>query len=258
MTNITSGEAALSALNRQDDDTSSSMSFSSFKMGTTYFVKVLGTADLIQFFSYGIFGSVDSFVAEKPSKKSAKGYPVEDLTPWDKAWKYHKDLSKDFNDEHGKQASNFRAKERFALGFFDLDSGQPIIVDLSKTQAQLIHSIIVKYEKRLGRLAFELTKSGNPAQPTSTTVSLSPVLDLEEDLTPEQKKNFDAAPEKFDHELFNGLLYEANEEEMIDSLVKVGFPVNLIGLEQTYEKADLSPDKLEGGQDTISDDDMPF
>src|SRR5699024_12372101 len=67
---ILSGADALDVLN-QEESGGNNAEFSSFKSGTTYFVKVLGTADLIQFFSYGIYNRVNSFVADKPSKKSA-------------------------------------------------------------------------------------------------------------------------------------------------------------------------------------------
>lgn len=250
MSNITSGADALNALNRPDDS-GSGADFTSFKIGTTLTVKVLGTADLVQFFSYGIFKQVDSFVAAKPSKKSPNGYPTEDLTPWDKAWKYHKDLSKEFNDAHGKKASEFRAKERYAMGFFDLDSGEQIIIDLSKNQAQLISGIIMKYENRLNRLAFELSKQGNPAKPTSATVSLTPVLDFEEDLTEEQQKKYEDAPEEFDMKLFEGLLYEATEEEQLQTLTKAGFDVTLIGFEvpKTSEEGETTTEESESEEE---------
>ncbi|MBO0602739.1 hypothetical protein I2483_13810 [Sporosarcina sp. E16_3] len=229
MTNYTTGADALSALNRTDD-AGSGAEFASFKSGTSYFVKVLGTADLISFFSYGIFGKVHSFVAETPSKKSAKGYPIDALTVWDKAWKYHKDLSKDFNDAHGQEAGKYRAKERFAMGFFDLSTGEPIIVDVSKNQAQAIHGIITKNEKRLDKMVFELSKQGAS---TSTTVSLSPVMYPDEDLTDVQRANIAKAPEAFDMALFNGLLFEADEQQQIDNLVQAGFDISLIGLTKT-------------------------
>src|SRR5699024_1881612 len=158
--------------------------FSSFKSGTTYYVKVLGTADLIQFFSYGIFKQVNSFVAEKPSKKSANGFPTDNLTPWDKAFLYHRDLSEEWTDEHGQEAAKYRPKQRFAMGFFDLTSGDPIIIDGSKNQAQAIYGNIKKYEKRLDQMAFELSKQGSGRD---TTVSLSPVMFPEEDLTEQQQ-----------------------------------------------------------------------
>src|SRR5690606_41559636 len=148
MTKYQAGVDALNALNASDEG-GSNAEFASFKSVTTYTVKVLGTADLISFYSYGIYKQVNSFVAKNPTKKSAAGYPVENYPPRDLAWKYHKVLSKDFNDHHGQEAGKYRAKQRFAMDFYDLDSGEPIIIDVSKNQAQAIHGSIKKYEKRL-------------------------------------------------------------------------------------------------------------
>jgi hypothetical protein len=226
MSKYQAGVDAISALNDAGGDEKKT-EFTSFKSGSSFMVKVLGTADLITFYSYGIFKQVNSFVAANPSKKSAKGFPVENLTPWDKAWKYHKDLSEDFSDHHGQEAAKYKAKQRFAMGFFDLSSGQPIIVDVTKNQAQAIHAVIQKFEKKLGKVAFELSKQGSG---TTTSVSLTPIIDMDEDLTPEQRANFDKAPAEFDMSLFDGLLYEADEKEQTESLVAAGFDISLIGL----------------------------
>lgn len=226
--NYVAGADALDVLNQENDSGGSGAEFSSFKSGTTYFVKVLGASDLIQFFSYGIFGKVNSFVAEKPSKKSKAGNPTEDLTVWDRAWKYHKDLSEEWTDAHGSEASKYRPKNRYAMGFFDLESGEPIIIDVSKNQAQAIHGNIKKYEKRIGQMAFELSKQGSGRD---TTVSLSPVMFPEEDLSEAQQKNLDKAPETFDMSLFDGILFEADESQQIENLMQSGFDISLIGLE---------------------------
>ncbi|SET42803.1 hypothetical protein SAMN05216389_11137 [Oceanobacillus limi] len=257
MSKYQSGADALNALNEESNGGGSNAEFSPFKSGTTYTVKVLGTSDLITFFSYGIYKQLNSFVAKNPSKKSAKGYPVDNLTAFDKAWKYHKDLSEDFSDKHGQEAGKYRAKQRFAMGFFDLDSGEPIIIDVSKPQAQAIHGSIKKYEKKIGKIAFELSKEGSG---TNTTVSLTPVLDMDEDLTDKQRANFDKAPESFDMALFDGILFEKDEDEMIEALQSVGFDVSLIGL-QPKKEADNSGDNdgveaVEDGE--ISEDKLPF
>lgn len=255
MANIQTGADALNALN-QEGNSGTNNEFSSFKSGTTYHVKVLGTADLISFYSYGIFKQVNSFVAEKPSKKSANGFPVENLTPWDKAWKYHKDLSEEWTDEHGQEASKYRAKHRFAFGFYDITAGDFIVIDLSKKQAQAIHGAIKKFEKRLGKMSFELSKTG---EGTGTVVSLTPVMFPDEDLTDEQRKNFVEAPEKFDASKFDGILYEMDDDEQIEKLIEVGFDVSLIGLEAPAKKA--ASEGEDGGDDEstdISDDDLPF
>ena len=230
MANIQTGADALNALN-QEDGGGSGAEFASFKSGTTYTVKVLGTADLISFYSYGIFKQVNSFVAKKPSKKSNRGFPVEDLTPWDLAWKYYADLSEEFGDKHSQEAYKYRARQRFALGFIDLETGEPIIVDLSKNQAQAVHAVIKRSEKRLDRTPFELRKDG---QGTSTTVSLTPLF--EEDLTDKQRKNFENTPAEFDMSIFDGLLYEMDDDEQIEKLIEAGFDISLIGLEAPTKK----------------------
>src|SRR5690625_1807695 len=249
MTKYQIGEDALGVLNREEEG-GSNAEFSKFSSGTTYIVKVLGAANLISFFSYGIYKQVNSFVAEKPSKKTANGFPVEDLTPWDKAFLYHRDLSEEWTDEHGQEAAKYRPKQRFAMGFFDLTSGEPIIIDVSKNQAQAIHGNIKKYEKRLGQMAFELSKQGSGRD---TTVSLSPVMFPEEDLTEQQQKNLAEAPEEFDMKLFDGILFEADEAQQIDNLIAAGFDISLIGLEAPKTQG---PGSGEDGE--ITDDDLPF
>src|SRR5690625_5136876 len=249
MSSIQTGADALDVLN-QSDEGGNSQEFAKFSSNTSYTVKVLGTADLISFFSYGIYRQVNSFVAEKPSKKSRRGFPIEKLTPWDKAWKYHADKSKEFGDTHSQEADKDRARQRFAMGFFELDAGEPIIIDLSKKQAQAIHGVIKRSEKRLDRMAFELEKSGAG---TSTVVSLTPIF--VEDLNEKQAKHFEEAPTEFDMTLFDGILYEMSEDEQVEKLIEVGFDVSLIGIEAP-EKA-RNDDEGDGGID-IGDDDLPF
>ena len=259
MAKYQAGADALNDLNKTNDS-GSSMEFSPFKSGTTYIVKVLGVADLISFYSYGIFKKVNSFVAKNPSVKSAKGYPVENLTPFDKAWKYHADKSKKFNDAHSQEANKYRAKQRFALGFINLDTGEPIIVDLSKNQAKAVHDTIMKYKERLNQFAFELSKTGSGTN-TSVSLSLIPLLD---DLTEEQRKNFENAPKEFDMSLFDGILYEMDDEEQIEKLHEVGFDVTLIGFEPPKPKADEDEAKpIEGGPGSgpngeILEEGLPF
>ncbi|MGM0836006.1 MAG: hypothetical protein ACQEV7_07605 [Bacillota bacterium] len=249
MSQFLSGADALNALNdQQGGGNSNSAEFASFKSGTTYKVRVLGTADLIKFYSYGVYKKVNSFVAKNPSVKNAKGFAESNFTPWDLASNYYSDLKRKAEDagnsakaeEFKAEAGKYRAKERFALGFVDLTTGEPIIVDLSRKQAQGVHAVIKKYENKLGKLAFELTKSGSS---TSTVVSLSPVIDMSEDLSDKERENFAKQDGKqFDMTLFDGLLYEADDKQQIENLVAAGFDITLIGLSIGAEKpADNDP-----------------
>lgn len=251
MSKYQAGADALNALN-QSNDSGSSMEFTPFKSGTTYIVKVLGTADLISFYSYGIFKKVNSFVAKNPSVKSAKGYPVDNLTPFDKAWKYHADKSEKFNDSHSQEANKYRVKQRFALGFYNLDTGEPIIVDLSKKQAKVVHDTIMKYKERLDQFAFELSKTGSG---TSAVVSLS-LIPLLDDLTDEQRKNFENAPKEFDMTLFDGILYEMDDDEQIEKLHEVGFDVTLIGFEPPKPKPEDDEAKPIEADEEVAPEDL--
>lgn len=209
--------------------------FTSFSAEKTFTVKVPTMSEnedvfqpaLMSFFSYGIYKVVNSFVAATPSKKSAKGYPVENLTPWDKAWKFHQDQSKKFQDFHSTEANKYRAKLRYAMVFFDLDENKNIVIDVSKDQAAVLYKVMKKYEKKHGKMAFELSKSGTG---TNTVVALSPIVDMDEDLTVEQLKNFEKADRKVTKTFFDGLLFERNEDQMIAHLMQTGFDISKVGL----------------------------
>lgn len=218
-----------------DNSSATNNEFTPFKSGSKFYVKVLGDRDIKPFYSYGIFNVVNSFVPEKQPKRDKYGNPIEDLTPWDLAYKYHKDKSTDWTDEHSQEASKYRAKLRFAMGFYDLTSGEQIVIDVSKNQAQAIHGVIKKFAGRLDKMAFELAKTGKG---TSTTVSLTPVMFPEEDLTDEQRANFEKAPEEFDHGKFEGINYEASYDEQVENLIKAGFDISLIGLEPPAKEAE--------------------
>ena len=196
MVEVTYGLDAISALNDEGGSGGGGPEFSSFKSGTTYKVKVLGLHDLSTEYTYGIFKKVNSFAAAKPSKKSAKGNPIANYTPWDLAWKYHKDRSDDWQDEHGQEASKYRPTQRFAFGFINLETGEPIIIDLSKKQGQVVYSVIQRNEKRLDKKYFELSKTGTGMN----TVVMMSAEDLDE-LTDKEREHFDNAPKEFDKEM---------------------------------------------------------
>lgn len=262
MSNVISGLDALNALTSTNEG-SSNTEFTKFSGGTTYLVKVIGKeveeggkprmiGDFIAYFNYGIYKKVNSFVAKNPSKKSAKGYPVEDLTPWDKAWKYHADLSEKFQDFHSTEAYKYKPTQKFIFGFIDLDTGKPIAIDLTKKQANAVDGAIKKFGNKLDSLAFELSKEG---ESTATVVSLTPYLD---DLSEKQQKHFDEAPKEFDMSIFDGILFEVDEDEQIKLLAQAGFDVSLIGLEVPKDSEDGAEPIGSGEDGEITDEDLPF
>ena len=240
------GEAADAAMSDEGGGKNRS-SFSSLKSGTTYQVKVVGLKDYFQFFSYGIFNQIDSFCAEKPSKKTAKGFPIDNLTPWDKAFRYHKDLSEEWGDTHSNKAGLYKPKPRYAMAFFDLTSGEVIAVDISAKQHTAVKSVIEKYAKKIDKMAFELNKSGDS---TSTVVSLSPVIDMDEDLDEKQRENFKKAPAEIDMTKFFTAPYIADEKEQLELLQRAGFDLSLIG-------ASLN-DNAPADNGGLADEELPF
>ena len=117
------------------------------------------------------------------------------------------------------------------MGFVDLATGKEIVVDLTRNQALDVYATITKYEKKLGKLAFELTKTNATGQAKDTKVALTPLIDFDEDLNEKERENFAKFDGKeFNSALFDGLLFEADEKTQIENLVAAGFDISLIGL----------------------------
>lgn len=263
MSQFQKGAAALSALQAGGGEGGNlnTVDFAKFSVGSSYKVRVLGTEDLMQYFGYGIYKKVNTFVAKNPSTRNEKGFVVSDHTPWDLAEKYHRDLqfkAKEAGDEkeekaQSAEAGKYRGKERFAMGFVDLTTGKEIIVDLTRNQALDVYETIKKYEKKLGKLAFELTKTNSTGQAKDTKVSLTPLIDFEEDLTEQERANFAKFDGKeFNAKLFDGLLFEADEKTQIENLVAAGFDISLIGLSLGAGSGN------EKGNEEVDGSELPF
>ena len=174
----------LSALNLLSDDGQESTGFenkfSHLKSGESRIVRVLSLENVVAVPTYSIFKKVNTFKPKDEPELTAKDYPRSNLTPFDKAWKYHNDLSEKFGDEHSQEAYKYRVKRRFAIGFYDLDEKKCIVIDFSKNQAIEIFDFLTKNEKKLDKKAFEISKTGSGTQ---TKVSLN-ILDVDDsDLT---------------------------------------------------------------------------
>src|SRR5699024_10150301 len=184
--------------------------FTRLKSGGKFTVKVPGI-NVISAFVYGNFENpkIYSFVAENESERTAKGFPVENLTPFDKAFRYYKDQSEDWQDEMSAKANVYKADQKFTFGFYDLDGEDE------------------KGNPKVTPIAFEVSKTGT-GRNTMVNLSLIPMLD---ELTDKQRENFENAPSDFDAKNFEGLYYVMDDDEQIEKLIEVGFDVSLIGLE---------------------------
>ncbi|EUJ42554.1 hypothetical protein [Paenilisteria rocourtiae] len=252
------GTGALSMLEDGGQGASGNDSkFSKFASGTTFLVKALAPDKIATFDSFGVykdatidgesFRRANSFEPEVPSTKNDKGYAVDNLTPWDLASKYYMDQAQPLlNDGADKKeepvksllakAGVFRAKQRFILPFVDLDTGALIYIDMSKLQAQAVLTVTKKQHAKgkLNRLAFELEKSGSGKD---TVVAMTPIIDIEDELTDKQQLNFAKVDIDTLEPNFNGLTFVADYNQQVDNLVAAGFDISRIGLEVAEKDA---------------------
>lgn len=241
-------DAVTSAQAEKDEKDSVMLPFTS---GTTYKVRIKAVDESVEYYGYGMFGKVNTFVPKNPSERNAKGYVTANPTAWDRAAALlYEDAkaAKDAGDEAGaekirQQAYLLKGKPKYLLAFVNLESGAYGVVDLTPKQAAGVFATIQKYAKKLDKLAFELAKTGSS---TNTVVTLSPLLDIDEDLTKEERANFDKAAEigPFDFELFETCLYVADEAEQTKNLVIAGFDIARLGLSigaNAPANADVTP-----------------
>lgn len=226
-------EAVTSATTEKDTKTSAIVSFGS---GTTLKVRVKSKEDSVEYYGYGLFGKVNTFVPKEPAERNAKGYITANPTPWDRAAQLLYDDAKAEKDAGNEAAAEkiraqaylLKGKPKYLVGFGSLETGEDIVVDLTPKQAASVFATIEKYAKKLGTMAFELSKTGSS---TNTVVTLSPIIDMDEDLTEEERKNFAKAGETpFDFAVFESCLYVADEAEQVKNLVIAGFDIGRLGL----------------------------
>lgn len=251
------GEAAAAATN--DNGGGSESPIVSFKSGSTYKVGVKSVNDVAEYYGYGIFKKVNTFVPKNQPVRNARGFIDSNPSVWDRAAELLYGDAKKAEESSASEADVkpikeeaylFRGKKRYLRAFYDLETGKDIVIDLSPKQETAIKAVIEKYAKKLGKVAFELGKTGTS---TNAAVSLSPVLDMDEDLTDAERANFaklGSAP--FDLESFETCLYVADEAEQVKNLVIAGFDIARLGLSigATVAKTDDNVKPIEDGPDS--------
>lgn len=272
MTQFKRGAAALGALSQSGGSAEKKAEITKFGSGTTLKVRVKGPYDLVQYFAYGIYGKVNTFIAKNPPERNQRGFVTANHTPWDRASQYYYDLAAKGGadaDEYKNLGYQFKGKERFLMGFSNLETGEDIIVDLTKAQAQGIYETILEYaekdaqgnviddgEHEFSEMAFKLSKKGTS---TATSVSLAPIINLAKGLTDDERKHFeDTAEKEFDSSLFDSVLYESNEEEMVKALVKADFDISLLGLSIGGNQAPTNDEATPIGDETNADTEYDF
>jgi hypothetical protein len=216
------GKAAAESATAEKKDFSKSLV--PFKSGTTYKVRLASDEDYCEYMACSVFKifytspvAPDNLYQKAVDLLYADAKQSEDAGDSAKA------------EEIRDQAYQLKPKPRYLFGFINLADGQPIIVDTSKAQAKVLIAAIEKYAKKIGKVAFELSKDG---QGTSTTVSLSPVLDMDDDLSDVERTNFEKASDtQVPDDLYENVLYVKDADEQQQDLVAFGFDVSRLGLD---------------------------
>jgi hypothetical protein len=213
------GQAAAQAATAEKQDYSKALV--TLKSGMSLKVRVLSVEDSVEYYAASVFKVFNTTpVAPGNLYQKAADILFEDA----------RNAKTEAEAEELKaKARQLKPKPRYLFGFINLETGEPIVIDLSKAQAQVIYQALNKFEKKIGKIAFELAKSGTG---TSTVVSLTPVLDMDEDLTDTERENFAKADGKeFPFELFENVLYMKTEAEQLDDLKAFGFDVSRLGVD---------------------------
>lgn len=240
-----------------------------FPSGSTLKVRIKSAEDSAEYYAHGLYPKVHTFVPKVPAERNAKGYVTANPSVWDRAADLLYADAKELKEAGASeadvklitdQAYQLKSKARFLVGFGNIETGVDGFVDLTPKQAKGVLAAITKYAKKLDKVAFELTKSGAG---TDTSVTLSPIIDLDEDLTEKERAGFAKCGEKsFDFESFEGFLFEADEVEQTKTLVTAGFDIGRLGLSigaaapantPANEYAPIDNEPLD-----INEDDLPF
>jgi hypothetical protein len=230
-------EAAQSATQEKQDF---SKALVSLKSGTSLKVRVPSNEDFVEWYCHSVFKKFYSTPCTKPAGQPDLYDKAVDIL-YKEADAAKKAGNEDRAEELRNEAYQLKAKPKYLFGFYNLPDGQPIVIDVSKKQAQALIGTIDKMANRLDRKAFELSKTGTS---TSTTVSLLPID--EEDLSDAEIKNFEATAGKaFPDELYEKVLFVKPESDQINDLKAFGFDVSKLGINsEDDEVTPIEPEDL--------------
>lgn len=231
-----------------------------FPSGETKLVKFKSLDDVFPYFAYGVYKKVNTFVPKNPATFNEDGFVESNHTSWDKAAQYYYDRAKD--DEANEKALKdlaykFVAKPRFLIAVYDVETGEDIVVDLTKVQAGAVLDSLIDYvdvdndgniveggDHDFEDMVFKLSKKGKS---TKTTVTLSPVVNLKKGLSDAELANLEteAAKTPIPETIFDGLLFELDAEDMLRGLVAAEFDLANIGEVAPPPKEDVEGESEE-------------
>ncbi|MDA2128722.1 hypothetical protein PDM92_21395 [Bacillus cereus] len=206
--------------------------------GKTLRVRALPTA-VVKYFCHSVYKAFYSTPCTKPMGKDDLYDKACDLLYKDAKEAEENGATADEVKAIKDRAYQLKAKERYMIGFINLDTGLPIIVDLTANQGKDVVAVMKKYEKKIDKHAFEITKTGSS---TETKISFTIVLDAEEDLKPAQFEQFEKSlGHEFDMESFGKVFSINDQAQQIEDLIAFGFDISRLGLEKPAEKGASEP-----------------
>lgn len=246
------GEAAAAATN--DNGGANESPIVSFKSGSVYKVGVKSINDVAEYYGYGIYKRVNTFVPKRPADRNARGYITGNPTIWDRAADLLYADAKKAEEAGASEAETkplkdeaylYRGKQRFLRAFYDLTTGKDIVIDVSPNQEKVLKAAIEENAADLDVIAFKLTKKG---EGKNAVVSLSPIVKMDRDLTVEERANFAKLGDApFDLDAFETCLYVADESEQTKNLVIAGFDIARLGLSIGATNASDAPPVADDG-----------
>lgn len=200
-----------------------------FKSGTTVKVRVPASrprASVKMHGAYKVFNSSPCTGADDLYCKAAEWYRNE-------ANKAREAGDEELNKEMYTKYNQLRGKPRVFVGFINLSTGEPIVIDLSTKQYEAIRKPLDKYSKKINDYPFELSKTGSGKD---TAITLSIILD-DDELKANEIENFTkSADTDIDKEVFANCLIVHDDETQIKNLTAFGFDIkNLEGDEEDYQ-----------------------
>ncbi len=235
---VAAGAEAVEAALTEKTDTSKMLT--SVKTGKVIKVRALPKA-VVKYFAHSAYKSFYTTPCTKPSGKPDLYDAACDLLYKDAKAAEEAGKSEDEVKAIRDQAYALKAKERYMIGFVNLEDGQPIIVDFTATQGKAIVAVMKKYEKKIDKHAFELTKSGSN---TDTKVVFSIVLDAEEDLKAKEFEQFEKSLGfEFPMEAFGEVLQINDKAKQIEDLKAFGFDVSRLGVEEEEKEQETKEDE---------------
>jgi hypothetical protein len=137
-------------------------------------------------------------------------------------------------DDAKNYAYGLKAKSRYMVGFVNLTTGQPIVIDFTSKQGKQIVAKLKEYKDDLEEFAFKISKSGSS---NATVLNFDLLVRPQRDLTQEEQNNFAAsAGHEFNMSAFEEVLQINDEQKQLEDLHAYGFDVTRLGFDVPTKK----------------------